>query len=725
MPPVWKPHGPRPTKEGQVEGIPDKEVVGSIKCVAAHPTDADIVYIGAVNGGVWRTRNATAAHPVWEQLTDNEKSLSIGALQFDPTDHSHDTIVAGTGRFSSISRMGGGLIGLLRSTNAGNNWTTLNAGGQFKRFHICGVAPRGNVIVVATNNGGVFRTTNTGTSWTKISGAAGTGLPAGNSFALAGDPTDPSKLYVHIGTNGIFRSTNTGANWTKVSNAAVDNLLTLGTVNVKIAIGHHNNVYVAIANGGRLAGLFRSGNGGTSWTALDVPSTVEVGGHLFGIHPGGQAGIHMSLAADRESATVVYIGGDRQVGSDEAVGSAPRWPNSVGATDYSGRLFRVDSMRPAGSQATHITHSNTASRSAPHADSRDMTADVRGDLLETDDGGIYRRTKPLANNGDWRSMNGNLQTTEFHSAAWDPGTHTIIGGAQDTGSPQQLARSNVDWTSVSTGDGGVVLASASAGFSTRYSSYYQLGDFRREVYDAAGTRVSRAAIQLFVLGGGAPLTPYFYTPIELNQVTPTRLIIGAANSVYESDDQGDTVTEIGPGIAANEALSTTYATPIAYGATGNPDLLYVGSGNDVFVRNAAHPAPLTASATYPRTGPVVGIAVPLDEPQTAYVIDAAKVYGTIDAGATWQDITGGLLALGGAVLHAVAYCPDLDGGSVVVGTNAGLCAAAGPGFAWNKLGSDLPTVPVFRLEYAAADRILLAGTLGRGAWTLDIAPAVV
>jgi len=724
MPLLWRPQGPRPTKGGQVEGIVDKEVVGSIKCVAVHPTDADVVYIGAVNGGVWRTNNGTSAHPSWEQLTDAEKSLSIGALELDPTDSSHRTVVAGTGRFSSLRRMGGALIGLLRSTDAGATWTTLDGGGLFRQFHICGVAPRGSTIVVAANNGGVFRTTDTGGLWTRISGAAGTGLPAGISFALAKDPTEPSRLYVHIGARGIFRSTDMGATWNKISNAAIDGLLTPNTVNVKISAGFNNNVYVAIANSSKLAGLFRSGDGGNNWSSLDLPSTVEGAGVVFGIHPGRQASIHMSLAADRENPMVAYIGGDRQVGSDEA-GATQRWPNSVGASDYSGRIFRVDAARAAGSQATHLTHSNTASGSAPHADSRDMTMAVNGDLLETDDGGIYRRTKPLTNTGDWFSMNGDLQTTELHSAAWDPGTRTIIGGAQDTGTPQQLARLDFAWSSVSSGDGGVVAAGASAGFSTRYSSYNKLFDFRREVYDSAGVLQSRTSVPLVVLSGGAGLVPYFYTPIALNRVTPSRLIIGAQNSVYESDDQGDTITEIGPGIATNEAVPTTSAVPIAYGTDGNPDILYIGAGSEVFIRTAPHPAPLAASATYPGTDPVVGIALPPADPQTAYVIDAAKVFRTPDAGGTWNDITGGLLALGGVVLHSVAFCPDLEGGSVVVGTNAGVFAAAAPAFTWSRLGAGLPTVPVLRLEYAASDQFLIAGTLGRGAFTLDVSAEAV
>jgi hypothetical protein len=130
----WKPRGPRPTKGGQVEGILNKEVVGAIKAVATHSTNPDIVYIGSVNGGIWRTDNARAASPSWQQLTDDEQSLSIGALEFDPTDNSHQVIVAGSGRFSSLSGMGGRLIGVLRSTDGGARWTTLDANGPFKQY---------------------------------------------------------------------------------------------------------------------------------------------------------------------------------------------------------------------------------------------------------------------------------------------------------------------------------------------------------------------------------------------------------------------------------------------------------------------------------------------------------------------------------------------------------------------------------------------------------------
>jgi hypothetical protein len=726
VPLVWTAQGPRPTTGGQVEGIADREVVGAIKAIAAHPTDPDIVYVGSVNGGVWRTRNARDARPAWEQLTDSQRSLSIGALAFDPTDSTCQTLVAGSGRFSSLRGMGGALIGVLRTTDGGGTWTAFDAAGQFRGLHICDVAPRGHTIVIAANNAGLFRTTNAGGAWAEVSGGAGTGLPSGVSFALAGDPATSARLFAHIDAAGIFRSSDTGRTWSKASNAAMDDLLN-GAVNVKISVGVSDNVYVAIAGAQRrLVGLFRSGDAGATWAALDLPSTVEAmtqaGEVRIGLHPGGQAHIHLSLAADRFDHGVVYIGGDRQPGADEALAWARRWPNSVGAQDYSGRLFRVDAARPRGGQASHLTHSNTASSTAPHADSRAMAIDAQGDLIEGDDGGVYRRQQPLTNTADWISMIGDLQTTELHSTAWDANSETAIGGAQDTGTPQQQSQAGSRWPSVTMADGAVVVVDdiSTPGLSVRYASWQELGGFRREVYDDAGVLQRSQTILLQVLGGGAPVKAQFYTPLALNQVAAARLIIGAANGVYESDDQGDTVTAIAPGIQVNSLVKTGFAAPIAYGAQGNADVLYVGSGSSVLVRTAAYPAPLAVSAGYPGTDPVLGIAVPRTEPDTAYVVDAGKVFRTRNAGFTWTDVTGNLLALGGVVLRSVAYCGHLNGGSVIVGTNAGVFAAADLDFTWSALGSDLPTVPVLRLCYSEASRVLLAGTLGRGGWTLDI-----
>src|SRR5690606_11768315 len=84
---IWKPQGPAGTSFGQVENIPlYNSVVGAVHALLTHPTDPDILYIGATNGGLWRTDTATSFYPTWTPLSDSLHSLSIGAMAFDTAD---------------------------------------------------------------------------------------------------------------------------------------------------------------------------------------------------------------------------------------------------------------------------------------------------------------------------------------------------------------------------------------------------------------------------------------------------------------------------------------------------------------------------------------------------------------------------------------------------------------------------------------------------------------
>jgi len=733
---TWTAQGPAPSNFGQVEGITDLPVVGAVHTVVAHPSNGSILWIGTVNGGIWKTTSATAASPTWSPLTDDQSSLSIGALELDPTDGTNNTLVAGIGLFSSFSRTGGARAGLLRTTDGGTSWSPL---ASLAGLNISGIAPRGATMVASVDfadafncpNVGIWRSTDTGASFTKVGGS----LPNGVAFDLASDPTDNTRLYTGMvyadfcstAANGIYRSDDTGATWSKVSDATIDALLVNSDFvsNIEIAVGNSGQVYAGVIVSGQLAGLFRSGNAGASWTQLDTPSTNE-GGSDVGIHPsppslgdegrvepGGQGATHFSIRADPSNANLVYVGGDRQPSS----GGSPTFPNSIGANDYSGRLFRVDASLGAGSQATALTHNpSTNGNSAPHADSREMVFDANGNLIEVDDGGIYRRTSP-SGTGDWFSLNGNLQSTEQHDIAYDTISDILISGNQDTGTTQQPTTGTTTWESIHTGDGGdvavdaVTLAGSSQ--SARYSSFQNLGSFRRLVWDASNSFVSGAFPALAVLAGGDPVTPNFVTPVVLNAVDPSRLVIGANNAVYESLDQGATITQLsGPGV-------TTFGQDaIAYGGKSggidNLGVLYVGTGETVYVRTAAAGA-LTLSTAY-TGGTVRDIALDPDDWNTAFAVDATNVYRTSNAGTSWTDVTGTPFDASLRSVVVVPGSPDL----VVVGGAGGVYQmdASGSG-SWQALGAGLPGAPVFELVYDPTDDILVAGTLGRGAWLLS------
>jgi hypothetical protein len=384
---LWKAQGPGPTLNGQIENVePNNEVVGAIHTVLAHPVDPDILYAGAVNGGIWRTKNATHARPDWKPLTDDLTSLSIGALEMAPANPRR--LLAGIGRFSSFGQAGGALSGLLLSRNGGDSWTEI-VDPLLVGQNMSGVAIRGRVLLAAANGffggGGLFRSTDLGATWRQISGTGG--LPVGPIFDLVGDPSNARRFYVTVQGTGVFISNNRGRTWTNVS----QNDPSPGGVDATIRSGGNNNAEMAVANSGRLyVAVLVNGqpqyigftdDQGASWTAMDLPQTLEADGSIVGLNPGNQGFIHFSIRADPDNPTMVYVGGDRQ--------PSP-FPNFVGALDFSGRLFRGDTtVAPTGGvpspQWEHLTHRDdiaaipgggTASSSAPHADSREAVVDV-------------------------------------------------------------------------------------------------------------------------------------------------------------------------------------------------------------------------------------------------------------------------------------------------------------------------------------------------------------
>src|SRR5204862_2499446 len=122
--------------------------VGAVKAAVAHPTDPNTMWVGTVNGGIWKTTTAASNPPVWVQQTDTQPSLTISAMKLDPTDLTNNTIVATTtARYSSFFGFGGPSGKLYRTTDGGTNWSLLQPAALAGR-QISAVAPLGQTIFV-------------------------------------------------------------------------------------------------------------------------------------------------------------------------------------------------------------------------------------------------------------------------------------------------------------------------------------------------------------------------------------------------------------------------------------------------------------------------------------------------------------------------------------------------------------------------------------------------
>ncbi|HVX12329.1 MAG TPA: DUF4214 domain-containing protein [Pirellulales bacterium] len=756
--PLWTAQGPNPVADGQETnltgpgGLQDP-ISGAVQKVLVDPADptGNTLFIATVNGGIWETTNALSANgPTWTPLTDNMPSLSIGDVEFDVTNGTFQTMIAGVGDFSSLNAVGanapagGKLAGLMTSTNGGQTWSMLTPSAASPATpvgqNITGVAERGAVIMAAANaafgnTGGLLRSTDGGVTFTLVSTLANSGLPAGPVTSLIADPVDPNRFYVAVlGTNGgIFTSDNAGATWSDITPTGLRPTLNANGTNDVIKIADSGKAvdiayekFNSTNNQTTLSSIYQSpvtNISSATWVQMDLPTTTD-NGIVEGLNPVG--GGYISIAADPTNPTVVYVGGDQQ----------PFPNNGEGAAGPTGRIFRGDSSRPSGSQWTFITDNNAAG-TAPPAHSRSLVFDG-SQLLETDDGGIYALSNPSTTglstpSGSWSSLVGNLDVTEIENVAYDSNTQTLIAGAvSDAGVPEQNTTGSTAWTDFSQGEGGDVAVdniNSPPGLteSVRYTSSAFMQNFQVTTYDSQGNIVTRTSPPLLV-NNLQPLSQFDTnlprnTTFVLNSQTgtPGWMVIGGGNSVYESFDGGRTLTPLGGGGAGPNALS---GAAMAYGGVSggvsNPYVLWVGVGNTVLLRTTQNG---TLNATNYTGAAVRSLTINPVNWRNAFLVDSAgHVWETVNAGQTYQDISGNLTNGASALtanLHSIAFVPgNATNNLIYVGAQDGVyeMQTSNPG-SWSRYGALMPDVPVYSLQYVPSDQLLVAGTLGRGAYT--------
>ncbi len=676
---TWIARGPAPTQSAQVIVPPDFEVCGAISAIAAHPTNADVIYVGAVNGGIWKTSNANVLKPFWLPISDSMPSQSISAIAFDPTDPSHETLIAGTGRVSNFGQRGDDEVGVYRTADGGNTWAQLGAPGLLLGRKILAVVARGPILLAASQDQGLFRSTNTGDNWSWISGTGN--LPAGGNFDLIGDPLNPARLYV--ATRGsapkILRSEDTGATWTDISGGVGGLNPSTNSSNLRLAVGAASTIYVAVVNGGSLSGIYRSPDLGANWTPMDVPT----------IHTGGQGYPNTSIAADPGNPNLVYLGGDR-----------------ISAAPFTGNLVRGDAANIPGSQFTTIMQGN-GNNTAPHADSRALVFDVDGFLLEADDGGIYRRSGPTSSLGTWSSVIGNLNVMEVHDLDHDAVANILVIGTQDNGTQMQQTSGDLRWTQERDGDGGDVVIddrSLTASASLRFASNDSLKNFSRDRYSASNVFSSFLLLPIIA-------DSQFVTPLELNVADPSRLLIAGSSAMYELAG-ANTATPV------LQSLGPPGAQAMAFGSNANANAGYIGNGPNVLRRASGIFVPTTALPFGANT--VTDIAIDPGDGTHVFAIDDDQVFRSTNSGGTWTDVTGNLASISALDFRTIEFIADAEGDSVAIGTRSGVYVAAEDTSVWAPFGNGMPDVLVFDLKHVAANRTLYAGTLGRGVWSTSI-----
>jgi photosystem II stability/assembly factor-like uncharacterized protein len=710
---VWVETGPK-SIHGVVDIPPDNPAVGAVNAIAIDPTNPQIMYAAAVNGGIWKTENGLAPEPSWITTTDQQlPALSIRSIVVSPVDSK--TIYAGTGSNSNDVLIVGPNnqgFGLVKSSDAGLTWKILAsdvlAGSEIDSIALSSTDP--DLVIVTAS--GVWRSADGGNSFTQI--GAGSGLPYGAYSSVLADPTDSNRFFVGLidttgnGASGVYRSNDRGLSWSAVNEGPFS---TIVSDRMLLAINPAGVLYsMLIAVGNSDAPVFRSDDQGNSWTSMG--SAGEVFPDFIG--PANYVN-NGAIAADPTNNYVVFVAGAGTRG-----------------------IFRGDASQPSASVWSPILAGDLANGTAPHEDSRGMRFDANGNLVYTCDGGVYRLVDPnnLSQQRAWQDMNGNLAVTEALSAAYDPVSRIFFAGTQDNGGIWQTGPGSPIWSIFCCGDGGFVAVDAISipGQSTRYAMDLISTTLFRFLFDATNTFLGASTVSLAITSGpGAGQTVYDFDPFHtikhyaLNTIDPSHLLLATSFHIYESFDRGDTVENIG-----DTALDCNLPSinNLSYGSrlngTVKPDVFYIGRdcilGGATILYRAPGASVIRPLAAYPSDA--VQLRMDPQNYKKVYVLDSQRrVWSSTDEGESWLELTPRLPSLCSQARSLELYSPDATSRktALLVGCDSGVYVMRRPGAAgtaWIRLG-ELPHTLVMELQYDYSSDVLTAATLGRGVWTLS------
>ncbi|MGB8520108.1 MAG: hypothetical protein WCD38_08075, partial [Candidatus Tumulicola sp.] len=256
---------------------------GRVAAVAGSATDPKLYYIGAAGGGVWKSSNGGQT---WDPVFDKH-TAAIGAVTIDPTNN--QTVWVGTGETNPRNDVSVG-DGLYKTTDGGDTWT--NVGLKNTRYiSRIAVDPRNhNHVVVGalgdafadSQDRGIYVTDDGGKTWKQTLYVG----PQSGVADLAMSAQDPNVLFAGVwqfqrrpwtftsggDADGLYKSTDGGATWTKLTGHGLPEG-TLGRIGVAVAPSDGNRVYAVIES--KKGVLWRSDNGGADWKMVSDDSRVD------------------------------------------------------------------------------------------------------------------------------------------------------------------------------------------------------------------------------------------------------------------------------------------------------------------------------------------------------------------------------------------------------------------------------------------------------------------
>jgi photosystem II stability/assembly factor-like uncharacterized protein len=678
---LWNPVGPA----GIISGFPSHwgEMSGRVRGIAVHPTNHDIVYIGAAAGGIWKTTNGGSS---WTNIGENLASLTFGSIAIDPGNP--NIIYAGSGEimysFNPYIYEGKGLY---KSTDAGQTWTQITAGfGLQTHFGNLVVSPHNSNYVFAAlgsgswftgnlGNEGIWRSTNAGINWTRV-------LNVADAFDVVVHPNNPNLVYAAIGgglsTSGYYYSTNGGSTFIQ-SNTGLPAANQIQRMQISVHYsGVTTTVYAVIYNSTNGTRAYKSVDGGGSWG--QISTGTQLGGTYNGTNWADQGWYDLCIAVNPTNVNQVFIGNvEIHRTTNGSTFSPVRISGGTGAWDSPMHVdYHKIVFAPSNSNTIYVGC----------------------------DGGIYKSTNGGTN---WFSANSGLATIQLYRIASHPSNKNIIfGGAQDNGNFRTTDGGATPYSFVSTGDGMECFYDYSNPNTVYFST--QNGWLAKSTNGGASYNFLTSV-------NGNWITPFFQHP-QNNQWLYT-----ANQSILRSTNGGSSFTTIASNVAQSDYINTMSMTPLG------PFMVFAASGTytgtpQVKISTDAGFTWTDITANIPGQQRYISRVLwsPVISNQIFIVRSGFspgnKVYRSTDMGVTWTNISGNLPD----VPHNDIFIDPMQANHYYVANDLGVYRTTDGGTNWTREGLGLPFVPVMDLDYVhiGTNRWLRAATHGRSAFETDL-----
>jgi photosystem II stability/assembly factor-like uncharacterized protein len=674
--------------------------------VASQPM---VYYFGATGGGVWKT---TDGGVTWEPLGDQTfKTGSVGAIGVAESDP--NVVYVGMGEETLRGNVSHG-DGMYKSMDGGKTWKKLSGLDDTRQIARVRVHPRNPDLVYVAAIGhsfgpneqrGIFRSKDGGRTWEKI---LYRGTKAG-AIDLTFDPTNANILYATLWeivrkpwtfesggpSSGLFKSTDGGDTWTELTRAPGMPRGTVGKIGVTISPANPERVWAIVeAEDG---GVFRSDNGGRTWTKVNESRNLRQ-----------RAWYYTKIYADPQNADSVYVLNTGFYRSNDG-----------------GRTF-----------------SNIG---VPHGDNHDLwlAPNDAQRMIEANDGGAN-----VSFNGGRTWTEQDQPTAQFYRVALDEDFPYHIYGAQQDNSTVAISSRTEDfgigadawhdvgggesgWIAPSPKDSNIVFAGSYGGYLTRY-------DHRTKQLRAVNVWPENP------MGWGAEGMKYRFQwnyPI-LFSPNDQNTLYTAGDHLFRSTNEGQSWEMISPDLTRNDkskqgpaggpitkdntsveyydTIFTVAESPVTKGViwTGSDDGLVQVTRDDG--KNWSNVTP----KAMPEWIQINSIEASPHDAGTAYFAATMYksddyrpyLYKTSDYGKTWKKIDAGIPD--GAFTRVVREDPARRG-LLYAGTELGMYISFDDGEHWQPFQLNLPYTPITDLTIHKREKDLVVATQGRAFWILD------